>query len=89
MNTGKLPFRVKQLHDKYGPIVRVSANELSFNDARAWRDIYNRRDMFRPPQWGARPPGVEAHNVISAPPAEHSRFRKALNPAYSEKSLKE
>lgn len=45
--------------------------------------------MLRPPQWGARPPGVEAHNVISAPAASHARFRKALSPAYSEKSVKE
>lgn len=89
MNTGQLPFRVKQLHAEYGPIIRVSANELSFNDGRAWKDIFNRRDMLRPPQWGTRPPGVEAHNVISAPAADHVRFRKALTPAYSEKSVRE
>jgi cytochrome P450 len=86
MNSGYLPFRVKTLHDEFGPFVRVSSNELSINDTRAWKDICSRRDMLRPPQWGARPPGVEAHNVISAPAADHARFRKALMPAYSEKS---
>lgn len=35
------------------------------------------------------PPGVEAHNVISAPADSHARFRKALAPAYSEKNVKE
>jgi cytochrome P450 len=89
LNAGQLPFRVKKLHDEYGPVVRVSANELSINDPHAWKDIFNRRDMLRPPQWGARPPGVEAHNVISAPASSHARFRKALTPAYSEKSVKE
>jgi cytochrome P450 len=87
MNRGQLPYRVKQLHDKYGSIVRVGVNELSMNDSRAWKDIFNRRDMLRPPQWGARPPGVEAYNVISANAADHARFRKALAPAYSEKSV--
>ena len=80
---------MKQLHDEFGPIVRVSANELSFNDGRAWKDIFHRRDMLRPPQWGARPPGVEVYNVISAPAPDHARFRKALAPAYSEKSVQE
>ncbi|KAF2688321.1 cytochrome P450 ClCP1 [Lentithecium fluviatile CBS 122367] len=89
MNKGQLPFRIKTLHDEYGPVVRVSADELSINDTRAWKDIFNRRDLLRPPQWGARPPGVEAHNVISAPAPSHARFRKALTPAYSEKSVKE
>ena len=89
MNTGNLPFKIKELHDKYGPVVRLSANELSFNDARAWKDIYNRKDMLRPPQFGGRPPGVEAHSLISAPAADHARFKKALSPAFSEKATRE
>jgi hypothetical protein len=89
MNSGKLPFKIKELHDEYGPIVRLSASELSFNDTRAWKDIYNRKDMLRPPQWGARPPGVKTYNVISAPAPDHARFGKAINPAFSEKATKE
>jgi cytochrome P450 len=89
MNSGKLPFKIKELHDIYGPIVRISANELSFNDPRAWKDIYSRKDMLRPPQFRGRAPGVEAHNLISAPAADHARFRKALSPAFSEKATRE
>lgn len=89
MNKGRLPYRIKELHDEFGPIVRLAADELSFNDAQAWKDIYNRRDMLRPPQWGSRPPGVEAHSLISAPTVDHARFRKALNLAFSEKSTRE
>jgi cytochrome P450 len=87
MLAGNLPFRVKQLHDQYGPIVRIGPNELSFTDERAWKDIFQRRDFLRPPQWGARPPGVEAHNFISAPADVHGRLRKAFAPAFSDKAL--
>ncbi|KAF2878218.1 cytochrome P450 [Massariosphaeria phaeospora] len=90
MNTGRFPFRVKQLHDEYdSKVIRVSADEISFNDSRAWKDIFNRKDLLRPPQWGARPPGVEAFNVISARATDHARFRKALTPAYSEARTRE
>ncbi|KAF2792945.1 isotrichodermin C-15 hydroxylase [Melanomma pulvis-pyrius CBS 109.77] len=89
MNSGRLPFKIKELHDEYGPVVRLGVDELSINDARAWKDIFNRKDMLRPPQWGARPPGVEAYNVISASAPDHARFRKALNPAFSEKATRE
>ena len=32
-----------QLHLKYGPILRLMPNELSFIDPEAWRDIYGHR----------------------------------------------
>jgi hypothetical protein len=80
MNSGRLPYKIKDLHDRYGPVVRLAAYELSINDARAWKDIFNRRDMQRPPQWGARPPGSAS---------DHARFRKALNPAFSEKATRQ
>jgi cytochrome P450 len=89
MNTGKLPFEIKRLHDHYGPIVRVGVDEVSVNDAKAWKDIYNRKDMPRPPEYRALPPGVKAHSLISAPSEDHTRFRRALNPAFTEKATRE
>ncbi|KAF2823676.1 putative cytochrome P450 [Ophiobolus disseminans] len=29
-----------QVHEKYGPVVRISPNELSFGSAGSWKDIY-------------------------------------------------
>ncbi|KAE8853633.1 hypothetical protein HRS9122_00625 [Pyrenophora teres f. teres] len=40
---GRIAFDYKVHHDKYGPVVRVMPNELSFNTARAWDDIYGHR----------------------------------------------
>lgn len=88
MNSGQLPYTIKNLHDHYGPIVRVAADELSINDSQAWKDIYNRKDLLRPPQWANRPPGVQAHSLISAPADDHARFRKAINPAFNERATK-
>lgn len=89
MLAGELPYRVKDLHDVYGSIVRVAPDELSFIDPRAWKDIYLQKSFVRPQVWGSRPPGVEAHNVISAPVADHARFRKVLQAAFSEKATRE
>ncbi|KAL1841239.1 hypothetical protein VTJ49DRAFT_7307 [Mycothermus thermophilus] len=36
---GTLPFDMLDLHQRYGPIVRVAPDELAFADSRAWRDI--------------------------------------------------
>ncbi|KKA21341.1 hypothetical protein T310_4645 [Rasamsonia emersonii CBS 393.64] len=88
MLSGKLPYAVKAYHDQYGSVVRVAPDELSFNDSAAWRDIYLKQTLDRPPQWGAKPPGIEAENFISAPAAVHSRLRRAFNPAFSEKAVR-
>jgi hypothetical protein len=40
---GRIPLEVKQMHDIYGPVVRVTPTELSFNTAQAWEDIYGHR----------------------------------------------
>jgi cytochrome P450 len=89
MLAGELPYRVKNLHDKYGSVVRVAPDELSFIDPRAWKDIYLHKAFVCPQVWGSRPPGVEAHNVISAPVIDHTRFRKVLQAAFSEKATRE
>ncbi|MCJ1245733.1 hypothetical protein MMC30_002937 [Trapelia coarctata] len=88
MLNGQLPYRVKCLHDHYGSVVRVAPDELSMTDPEAWKDIYSSKEFIRPIQWGQRPPGVEAHTLISAPVDDHARFRKAMAPAFSGKALK-
>jgi cytochrome P450 len=85
---GNLPHQIKAFHDTYGGIVRVAPDELSFIETEAWKDIYVSRLFVRPKQWGTRPPGIKAHNLISAPQADHLRYRKALSPAFSEKAVK-
>jgi hypothetical protein len=34
---GRMPMWVKHCHDQYGPVVRVSPNELSFDEELAWK----------------------------------------------------
>jgi cytochrome P450 len=88
MLQGCLPYSVKEIYDKYGNVVRISPGGLSFTDPAAWKDIYMNKKSLRPPQWGNRPPGVEAYNLISAGVADHLRFRKAIGAAFSDKAVK-
>lgn len=36
---GQLPFAVFRLHARYGDVVRVAPDELSFTDPSAWKDL--------------------------------------------------
>ena len=85
---------VQRLHTKYGEVVRLSPNEVSFiSGETAWTDIYGFRtgkmkgheNMQKDPAWYAQPPA--ASHIIVANDADHTRFRRVLSHAFSEKAL--
>ncbi|KAF2661029.1 cytochrome P450 [Lophiostoma macrostomum CBS 122681] len=91
--TGRQPFVMLALHEKYGPVVRTSPNELSFNTAASWKDIYGHRpghgtftksDFYDGASFVDR-----ARSVINTKdPAEHGRMRRYLSHAFSERALR-
>ncbi|KAK4498607.1 hypothetical protein PRZ48_011266 [Zasmidium cellare] len=90
---GVLPFRVLEFHRRYGPVVRIAPNELSFIDKAAWQDIYgllpdrtqNRKDRE------AYTPDTPGRNqgIIHANDADHAKLRKIYAPAFSSQALEE
>ncbi|ORY07929.1 cytochrome P450 [Clohesyomyces aquaticus] len=91
---GRISFDYKVHHDKYGPVVRVMPNELSFNTAKAWDDIYGHRvglpNMDKDPiHVGAVEAIPGATNLTMAPDAHHARQRRALAHAFSKQALLE
>lgn len=81
---------ISKLHAKYGPVVRIAPTELSFITAQAWQDIYThhqgRSNFAKNPLWMA--PGENGvHSILSANDADHSRYRRLLSHAFSERAL--
>ncbi|KAF2730885.1 cytochrome P450 [Polyplosphaeria fusca] len=88
---GKLPFWIKDLHQKYGLIVRFAPNEISTIEPQAWKDIYSHRATAWTKDKGfygkdiyGDPPGL-----IRADNAAHGRQRKLVSHAFSDKALRE
>ncbi|KAH8808674.1 toxin biosynthesis cytochrome P450 monooxygenase [Xylogone sp. PMI_703] len=90
--TGKLSYYVLNLHEKYGDVVRIGPNELSYNNAEAWKDIYGHRggqgQLPKDPYFYTSPPGG-VHSIITADAVNHTRIRKLISYAFSEKALRE
>ncbi|KAF2489570.1 cytochrome P450 [Lophium mytilinum] len=91
---GRLPYAIKELHDKYGEVVRVSPNYLSYDSDQAWEDIYGHikakhTKTFEKDYsfYGPTPSG--APNIIMANEMDHRRLRKLQSHAFSEKALAE
>ncbi|KAF2749096.1 cytochrome P450 [Sporormia fimetaria CBS 119925] len=91
---GRIAFDYKIMHDKYGPVIRVMPNELSFSSPKAWEDIYGHRvglpNMDKDPiHVGAVEAIPGATNLTMAPDAHHARQRRALAHAFSKQALLE
>jgi cytochrome P450 len=89
---GRMPMETRKLHDRYGPVVRLSPNELSFTSVQAWTDIYGHRsgrtDLSKHPiHVGAVDPMPGVSTISMADHATHARQRKALSHGFSKKAL--
>ncbi|KAH7037429.1 cytochrome P450 [Microdochium trichocladiopsis] len=89
---GRLPMETRKLHDMYGPVVRLSPNELAFNTPQAWTDIYGHRpgrlDLEKDPMHVGAVDSVPGVSTISMADREnHARQRKALSHGFSKRAL--
>ncbi|KAK4866743.1 hypothetical protein LT330_007906 [Penicillium expansum] len=92
--SGRQPYTLLDLHRKYGPVVRTAPNELSFNTAQSWKDIYGFRhghqaflksDFYDGGSFADR-----VHSIVSErDPTEHGIMRRYLSHAFSDHSLTE
>lgn len=88
MMQGQLPFEIRELHRRLGPVVRIAPDELSFTAPAAWSEIYQRHpDWHRPGPWRGKPPGVTADSFVSADEQTHARLRRIFNPAFTKKAV--
>ncbi|KAJ7227446.1 cytochrome P450 [Mycena pura] len=95
---GKLHRYVKELHDKYGPVVRIGPNELSIIEVSLVPSILGVNGMPKGPLWdgrrisgnkGAAAKEASRGNLIgSRDPKLHADARKAWNKAFVPTAVK-
>ncbi|KAM3415618.1 Versicolorin B desaturase [Cercospora zeina] len=86
---GRLDKKLLHVHREYGKEIRIAPDELSFADARAWKDICGPKPEFRKdPRYLQYPPNG-SHSSLTGPREEHARFRRLLSHAFSDKGLRE
>jgi len=88
---GNLTHEIRKLHQKYGPVVRIAPNELSYSTSNGWNDIYgfrnNKAEMAKDTPFYTNP-----HNppsILSAKRDKHALFRRLMSRGFSEAALRE
>ncbi|KAF2449310.1 cytochrome P450 [Karstenula rhodostoma CBS 690.94] len=90
---GRHPYNILELHKKYGPVVRIAPNELSFNSAQSWKDIYDfngpgKRALIKSNFYEGGTFADQCGSIVSErDPDKHGRMRRFLSNAFSQRSL--
>ncbi|KAL8765652.1 MAG: hypothetical protein Q9209_007332 [Squamulea sp. 1 TL-2023] len=87
---GSMVDWVMGLHAKYGPVVRTGPDELSFIGPSAWQDIYTTKPQLPKVKKGI----FQSYNGVPVVATqtiteEHTRQRRILSHAFSERALRE
>ncbi|KAK5991453.1 Cytochrome P450 monooxygenase dtxS2 [Cladobotryum mycophilum] len=84
---GKADHAIVALHERLGPVVRITPDTLSFTTMTAWRDIYGTGHAELPKHIYKGSGMEERPNIITANSRDHHRFRRALMPAFTNDAL--
>lgn len=96
MRNGTIIPYVRKLHEQYGDVVRVAPGEVSFiSGETAWQDIYgfrtgkNKTGAYLKDRTWFPLPVNGTYSIIAADEATHSRMRRNLSHAFSDKALRD
>ncbi|KAF2134578.1 cytochrome P450 monooxygenase-like protein [Dothidotthia symphoricarpi CBS 119687] len=94
---GNVVSWLQELHEKYGDAVRIAPAEVSFTSGdTAWQDIYgfrtgkhkNTGSYLKDRSWFP-PPVAGVYSIIQSTDEDHTRIRRNLSHAFSEKALRQ
>ncbi|KAH7309150.1 cytochrome P450 [Stachybotrys elegans] len=92
LSQGTWPWRLKELHEQYGPVVRFTHRDVSFIGGDSWKTIYGHKTggdrNFDKCNYAVPPAFSGVPHVINAGDADHKRMRKLLSHAFSDKALR-
>ncbi|KAG4220578.1 hypothetical protein PC116_g30943 [Phytophthora cactorum] len=89
--TGRYPFILEEAHKKWGDIVRIAPNELSFATIQAHRDIYSTPSKSKKPFLKCDifyNNGDVPSIFFERDPVKHTEQRKLLAPGFSGAAMK-
>ncbi|KAF2682315.1 isotrichodermin C-15 hydroxylase [Lentithecium fluviatile CBS 122367] len=89
---GTIIHDFERMHRKYGPVLRVAPNEVTFASKDAWPDIHQPRPGHQPflkdPLWWKAQPDHPDSIINAISPDVHAKIRKTLAPGFTPRALK-
>ncbi|KIX07822.1 uncharacterized protein Z518_02476 [Rhinocladiella mackenziei CBS 650.93] len=85
---GQFTFKIKELHEKYGPIIRINPHEIHVYDPAFYDEIYvnppRKRNKY---QWWVNLASAQGSGFSTVPHDLHRMRRSVLNPYFSKRNI--
>lgn len=85
------PKKIMAMHRKYGPVVRISPNQVAVDGVIGWPEVFAHKSKNKPEfpkPLGNYFPG-DINSLIGAPKERHRRIRRQLAHAFSDQAIVE
>jgi cytochrome P450 len=89
MQSGEFHRKLRQIHDRYGPVVRIAPDELSYIDPTALKDIYGNRNIPKSGIWTGQEEKDRPMSIVSTDEHTHLKNRRALAGAFTGHAIAE
>ncbi|KAI0146123.1 trichodiene oxygenase [Xylariaceae sp. FL1272] len=83
LRNGQYTFEIGRLHQKYGPVVRISPHELHVNDPNFFDKIYQQDGVWDKYAWSVDAFGAPGSVLFTTNHELHKARRQPLNPFFS------
>ncbi|KAI1318870.1 cytochrome P450 [Xylariaceae sp. FL0255] len=80
---GQYTFKIKELHKKYGPIIRISPVELHVNDSVFFEQLYRQDGHWDKYGWMTKAFAADGATILTVDHALHRARRQPLAPYFS------
>ncbi|KAK2747755.1 hypothetical protein FQN57_001785 [Myotisia sp. PD_48] len=87
IQNGQYTFKIKELHEKYGPIIRISPFELHINDSDFHKQLYQQDGIWNKYEWSMNAFLAKGSTICTVEHEVHKRRRAPLNPFLSKVSV--
>lgn len=89
MQSGDYHQKLHTMHKRYGLIVRIAPDELSFIAPEAWKDIYGNPNIRKNSTWTGNEEADHPFSIVSVDEATHLKNKRALIGAFTEHAITE
>ncbi|EYE93682.1 cytochrome P450 [Aspergillus ruber CBS 135680] len=85
--SGRLYLQIQKLHEQYGPVIRITPNEVHLSDPKNLEKIYSIGSRYGKHGDFYRAVGSERASLATESPEAHRIKRSAINPFFSRRKV--
>jgi len=87
-----MPFVLTEQHKKYGNVVRIAPDELSYTSPEGWNQIYGHRpgksEIMKDPKFYTSVASGQG-SILNSDRVRHSVMRKQMSHGFSERAMRD